>query len=159
MDKDIWIALYTQLNERSRWYTSQLWYISLAYIAVIGLGLEISFKLPRDLSIYAFIVLTVLSLAIFVQVVSIRHHICRNIKEMQKLENIHQVSISTKSNWILSFSTYMKIIPIIVCISFILIITERIDFDIPTIQNIRSIALLAIVMFVIFILIYDFLRD
>ncbi len=33
-----WTAYYEQLNVRSRWYSSQLWHVPFAYLAVAGFG-------------------------------------------------------------------------------------------------------------------------
>lgn len=39
-DRDVLRAQLTELNLRSRWYSSQLWYVSFAYIGVTGVAIS-----------------------------------------------------------------------------------------------------------------------
>lgn len=106
-DKDTW----TELNQRSRWYSSQLWYVPFAYIGIVGLGVEKVHNLPYPLSNLAYLMLAFFSLAVFVHVSSIKFYERRAVLSMQKLED--PVVSGGGASWYMSFASYMKLMLVV----------------------------------------------
>lgn len=109
-DKETW----KELNQRSRWYSSQLWYVPFAYIGIIGLGIEKLEKLdnlPFPLGNLAYLMMAFFSLAVFVHVCSLKFYERRAVLEMQKLEN--PVVSGGASKWYMSFASYMKLMLVV----------------------------------------------
>ena len=87
MNDDLRSTRYVQLNERSRWYTSQLWYVPFAYLGLVGLGLKEILALDPLPKLFALTVLGMLSLAIFVQVCSGKYFERRAVQTMKDMED------------------------------------------------------------------------
>ncbi|MCX5847254.1 MAG: hypothetical protein NTW12_13010 [Deltaproteobacteria bacterium] len=102
-DKETW----KELNQRSRWYSSQLWYVPFAYIGIVGLGVEKLHNLPHPLGNLAYLMLALFSLAVFVHVSSLKFYERRAVLNMQKLEN--PVVSGGGASWYMSFASYMKL--------------------------------------------------
>ena len=99
---------YAELNQRTRWYTSQLWYVPFAFIGILALGIDKINSLVEPLRSFAFLMLSFFSLAVYVHVTSLKFYERRNILAMQQLED--PVISGGVSPWYLSFITYMKLI-------------------------------------------------
>jgi len=106
-DKDTW----KELNQRSRWYSSQLWYVPFAYIGIIGIGVEKVHNLPYPLRNFAYLMLAFFSLAVFVHVSSLKFNERRAILSMQKLES--PVVSGGSTSWYMSFASYMKLMLVV----------------------------------------------
>lgn len=99
---------YEQLNQRTLWYTSQVWYVPFAFIGILAIGIEKINDLPGSLRSFAFLMLSLFSLAVYVHVSSLKFYEHKNILDMQRLED--PVISSGGSPWYLSFTAYMKLI-------------------------------------------------
>ena len=106
-EKETW----KELNQRSRWYSSQLWYVPFAYIGIVGLGIEKIHNLPRPLGNLAYLMLAFFSLAVFVHVSSLKFYDRRAVLNMQKLEN--PVVSGGGASWYMSFASYMKLMIVV----------------------------------------------
>ncbi len=108
---------YEQLNQRTRWYTSQLWYVPFAFIGILALGIEKINSLSEPLRSFVFLMLSFFSLSVFVHVSSLKFYERQNILAMQQLED--PVISRGVSPWYLSFTTYMKVILAFCALGFI----------------------------------------
>lgn len=117
MSDDKWNTQYEQLNERSRWYSSQLWYIPFAYVGIVGLGIEKIQSLPHPLDTLAYLMLSIFSFAVYVHVVSLKFYERRAVRAIQAMEN--PVVSGGGSPWHMSFASYMKIMLIIGSYAFL----------------------------------------
>lgn len=106
-DKETW----KELNQRSRWYSSQLWYVPFAYVGIVGLGVEKLHNLPRPLQNLAYLMLAFFSLAVFVHVSSLKFYERRAVLSMQKLES--PVVSGGGARWYMSFAPYMKLMLVV----------------------------------------------
>jgi len=120
MTDNKWNAQYNELNQRSRWYSSQLWYVPFAYIVIIGLGVEKISRLHKPLDSLAYLLICVFSFAVFVHIVSLKFYERRAVRAMQEMED--PVSSGGGSAWYMSFFSYMKVMLIIGCYSFLWIV-------------------------------------
>lgn len=118
MESERWKTKYEQLNQRSRWYSSQLWYVAFAYMALVGVGAEKLINLPDLQRGIGFIVLSIFSLAVFVHVTEIKHYERRAVVAMRKLEEGDNLS-KGGSPWTLSFYSYYAFLLIILTFVFI----------------------------------------
>jgi len=99
---------YEQLNQRTRWYTSQVWYVPFAFIGILVVGIERINTLSGSLRSFAFLMLSFFSLSVFVHISSLKFYERKSILAMQQLED--PVISQGGSPWYLSFTTYMKLI-------------------------------------------------
>lgn len=99
---------YEQLNQRTRWYTSQAWYVPFAFIGILAVGIEKINALSGSLRSFAFLMLSFFSLSVYVHVSSLKFYERKNVLAMQQLED--PVISGAGSPWYLSFTTYMKLI-------------------------------------------------
>lgn len=102
---------YEQLNERSRWYSSQLWYVPFAFIGILALGIDKLTALQEPLRSFAFIFLSLFSLAVYIHVTSLKFYERRCVLAMQRLEQ--PVVSGAGAPWYLSFNAYIKFILIV----------------------------------------------
>ena len=112
MDIDLWKVQYEQLNQRARWYSSQVWYIPFAYIGLIGIGLEKILSLPQPLMSIALVLMGIFSIAVFVHVSSIKYYERLAVREMRELERVQpkKKPISRGGScWYLSFAWYIRL--------------------------------------------------
>jgi hypothetical protein len=109
---------WEQLNLRSRWYSGQLWYVPFAFVGVVGLIFDNILKLAYPLNSFGFIFIGLLSLAVVVHIMSLRHYELKAVSNMRKLEQGDKIS-SGGSQWFLSFSLYIKFI---VCLTSLFLI-------------------------------------
>lgn len=86
MDNDKWTTQYEQMNMRSRWYGSQLWYVPFAYVAILGYGLQKMPALSGWQSNLLNFGLAIFSFGVFVHVVSLKYGERRAVRRMQQLE-------------------------------------------------------------------------
>ena len=96
-----------ELNRRSRWYSSQLWYVPFAYLGIVGLGVEKVSCLDHPLKNIAHAMLALFSLAVFVHICSLKYYERRVVKRMQDLED--PVVSGGGSPWYMSFTFYLKV--------------------------------------------------
>jgi hypothetical protein len=110
MAESNWSIRYEQQNERSRWYSSQLWYVPFAYLALVGIGLEKVQVFNEPLRGYAFFSLAVFSFAMFVHLCHLKFYERRAVHGLQLLEKEagNPVVSSGASPWYLSFIPYIK---------------------------------------------------
>lgn len=125
MNSDIWIARYEQLNERSRWYTSQLWYIPFAFVALVGLAVDKVLALPTPLQGLALALLALLSFATFVQMAAIKRYERRAVRAMQRLEKERSETVASGGAGpiVLSYTFYLRMIPLVASYVFIWLAT------------------------------------
>jgi hypothetical protein len=118
MTNDQWKSLYEQLNQRSRLYSSQLWYVPFAYIALVGIGMEKILAWPQPSKSFGLIFMGIFSIAVFVHVSSIKFLERRAVKKMRELEGDSPVSIGG-GYWYLSFAWYIRLLLFILSYFFI----------------------------------------
>lgn len=106
MNDDMRCALYDQLNQRSRWYSSQLWYVPFAYLGIVGFAVEKVPSLPEVLRSPSYFMLALFSLAVFVHVGALKYYERRAVRSMQNRED--PVESGGGSPWYMSFTSYMK---------------------------------------------------
>lgn len=125
MPESDWSIRYEQQNERSRLYSSQLWYIPFAYIALVGLGLEKVQALDEPLKGFAFFALAVFSFAIFVHLCELKFYERRAVLGLQLLEEEagKPVVSSGASPWYLSYIIYIKFLFALITYAFIVLFT------------------------------------
>lgn len=156
-----WNMKYEQLNQRSRWYSSQLWYIPFAYVGIVGIGLEKMLKLPYPLNSLGLILLGIFSISVFVHVSTIKFYERRAVRSMQNMEKEEEgKSISGGgSPWYLSFAWYIKLM---ICIASYIFIAYGI-FLVKMRQCERRLILVIILLdltiFYIFIVWKDHVRN
>jgi hypothetical protein len=156
MKDEIWIARYEQLNERSRWYTSQLWYVPFAYIALVGIGIEKVSALTGKTRGFGFAVLSLLSFGTFVHVLSVKYFERRAVRAMQKLETLSgETASGGGSKWFLSFSTYLTIIPLVAAYAFAWKATGVEIIASPYNWVVRSIALAVIAVLTVMVIVHN----
>ena len=117
MSDDKWNTQYDQLNQRSRWYSSQLWYVPFAYVGIVGVGIEKVNSLTDPLDNLAYLMLSVFSVGVYVHVVSLKFYERRAVRAMQTMEN--PVVSGGGSPWYMSFYTYMKAMLLVGSYSFL----------------------------------------
>jgi len=98
---------YKQLNERARWYSSQLWYIPFAYVGLIGIGIEKTLALISPFRSIAFIFLGIFSLSVYVHVTALKYYERRAVGSMRQMEN-NPIS-SGGSPWYMNFVWYTQL--------------------------------------------------
>lgn len=118
MANNHWETQYEQLNQRSRSYAAQLWYVPFAYIGLVGLGLEKILNWCQPLKSFGLILMGIFSIAVFVHVSSIKYLERRAVKSMRELEENGPISTGG-SRWYLSFAWYIRLILILLTYSFI----------------------------------------
>ena len=122
MDVDRWKVQYEQLNQRSRWYASQLWYVPFAYLGLIGVGLEKILTLPQPLKSIALVFLGIFSIAVFAHVSSVKHYerlAVRQMRELEKDQSEEKAISQGGSCWYLSFAWYVRLMLVILTYVFI----------------------------------------
>lgn len=107
MDDNRWNITYEQLNQRSRWYSSQLWYIPFAYLGIVGIGLEKILKLSYPLNSLGLVLFSIFSMSVFVHVSSIKFYERRTIRSMQEIED-KPISGGGRP-WYLSFDWHIRL--------------------------------------------------
>ena len=107
MDDNRWNITYEQLNQRSRLYSSQLWYIPFAYLGIVGIGLEKILKLSYPLNSLGLALFSIFSISVFVHVSSIKFYERRTLRRMQEIED-KPISGGDRP-WYLSFDWYIRV--------------------------------------------------
>jgi len=107
MDDNRWNITYEQLNQRSRWYSSQLWYIPFAYLGIVGIGLEKILKLSYPLNSLGLVLFSIFSISVFVHVSSIKFYERRTVRSMQEIED-KPISGGGRP-WYISFDWYIRL--------------------------------------------------
>jgi len=113
LDKD---RQYDQLNQRSRWYSAQLWYVPFAFVGIIALGIDKASAVPEPMKTFVFLILSFFSLAAFVHVKALKYYERRSVRAMQQLES--PVVSGGGSPWYMSFVLYIKIMLAIAVLGF-----------------------------------------
>ena len=105
-DKITW----EELNQRSRWYTAQLWYVPFAYVGIVGFAFDKIVNLPYPLNSFGLFLLGIFSIAVFVHVLALKFYERRAVSSMQEQELEGSRTISGGgSQWYLSFTWYIKV--------------------------------------------------
>jgi len=111
---------YEQLDERSRMYSPQLWYVPFAFVGMFALGIDKLTALKEEpLRAFAFIFLCLFSLAVYIHVTSLKFYERRCVLAMQRLEQ--PVVSGAGEPWYLSFDTYSEFILIVGALGLLLI--------------------------------------
>lgn len=125
MANDKWNVQYEQLNQRSRWYSSQLWYVPFAYVGLVGLGIEKIQRLPDPLDNLAYLMLSIFSVAVYIHVVSLKFYERRAVLGMQNMED--PVVSGGSGRWYMSFVTYIKLMLVVGSYSFVWFAAKDLD--------------------------------
>lgn len=113
MENSKWEKLYEQINQRSRWYSSQIWYIPFAFIGLTGIILGNIAKFDSPLKTTIYFILCFLSISVFVHVASLKYHERRSVSALKKLES-ELLNISGRGTiWYMSFVNYIKMLTMI----------------------------------------------
>lgn len=107
MNDNRWNITYEQLNQRSRLYSSQLWYIPFAYLGIVGIGLEKILQLSYPLNSLGLALFSIFSISVFVHVSSIKFYERRTVRSMQEIED-KPISGGGRP-WYLSFDWYIRV--------------------------------------------------
>ncbi len=87
-DKNILIQQLSELNSRSRWYTSRLWQVPFAYLGLTGLVLvNLADKSALGLSL-GFIVSAIFGVLVLVHIYGVRDGEKRAVKNLQDIESL-----------------------------------------------------------------------
>ncbi len=128
MSKELKLKKYEQLNQRSNWYSSQIWYIPFAYITIIGIVIG-KVVIDKNFSennyfYYSIILLGLFSNAIIIHILSLQFFERVMIKRLRD----EGFTISKGlSPFYLNFTTYMITILIIISFSFLNYGLNKID--------------------------------
>jgi hypothetical protein len=88
----------TELNNRSRWYSAELWQIPFAYLGLTGLIIvQIADKTPRHLGL-AFITAAVFGVFVIIHMFKIRKHEIRAVEDLQETEAKLNLKPTAKSS-------------------------------------------------------------
>jgi hypothetical protein len=102
-----WKTQYEQLNQRARWYSTQLWLVPFTYFGLIGVGFEkINAFKETYLKSTGLLLMAFFSLAIFVHVSSVKYYERKAVKAMKDLES-PPVS-SGGSPWYMNYVFFIK---------------------------------------------------
>ena len=112
-----WSTKFEQLNTRSRWYSSQLWYVPFAFIGIVGLSFEKVSNAEYPLNVLIFIIFGIFSISVFVHVSALKYYERRAVKSMQELEN--KVTSGGGSKWFISFAFYIRVMLLLASYFFI----------------------------------------
>ena len=107
MTESDWNTKYEQLNERARWYSSQLWYIPFAYVGLVGMGIDKIFSLTIPFKGIALIFLGIFSLSVYVHVSALKYYERRAVRSMQQMET--KPASGGASPWYVNFTWYTKL--------------------------------------------------
>jgi hypothetical protein len=109
--------IYSQLNERSRFYTKHIWQVPFAYIVVVAWAVE---KLPEIsnpfLCGFVTIGLGVFTISILVFVIHMKYYERRAVYALQEFDQ----SAGGGSRWFMSFAWYIRTLLILLAYSFFL---------------------------------------
>lgn len=117
------ITIYEQLNLRSRWYSSQLWYVPFAYVGIVGLFLKEIATSNNEVKSFGYLFLAAFSLAVYVHVLSLKYYERRAVAKMQKIEEKIYADNGTPSGggspWYLTYITYINTMIVIAIFAFL----------------------------------------
>jgi len=150
---------YTQLNERSRWYTKHLWQVPFAYVAIIAWSIE---KLPAvqtPLRGLITISLGFFSLSVLVFVIHLKYYERRAVRTLQEFEQNQITKPGGGSPWFISFAWYTRLLLIFAIYSFLIVGTY--DLGIPKEWTCPIIGgeALSVTVLIASILAYDYKRS
>lgn len=77
----------TELNNRSRWYASQLWQIPFAYLGLTGLTIASAAEKMSSQMPIVFLTCAVFGVCVLVHTFGIMDGVKRAVKNLQKIEN------------------------------------------------------------------------
>ncbi len=79
-----WRTQLKELNARSRWYTTQLWQVPLAFVGIVGVTVS---KLPEQEHHKAvFLLLVILGVAVFVHMLHLMKRLEAAVLALQRME-------------------------------------------------------------------------
>jgi len=87
------LSVLSELNNRSRWYSSQIWQIPFAYLGITGVLATLTLKdkpLPDSMDFfipYFFILFGIIGLLVFVHMIGLMNGEKRAVENLQALEN------------------------------------------------------------------------
>lgn len=108
--------IYSQLNERSRFYTKSIWQVPFAYIVVAAWAVEKLPAISSPLRGFVTIGLGVFTISILVFVIHAKYYERRAVEVLQKFDQ----SAGGGSRWFISFSWYIRALLILSAYSFFL---------------------------------------
>lgn len=125
----------TELNNRSRWYSAELWQIPFAYLGLTGLIIvQIANKKPEFLG-YTLISAAVFGIFVIIHMCKIRKNEIRAVKHLQKTEAELYLSPTTKLGSGLKIFQITIILAVFVYAIFGLYLSLKENRDKPTIQH------------------------
>jgi hypothetical protein len=107
MEDEKWKTQYEQLNQRARWYSTQLWVVPFTYLGLVGIGFEKISALKDTCSkSTGFLLMAFFSLAIFVHVSSVKYYERKAVKAIKDMEP--SAISSGGSPWYLNYAFFIK---------------------------------------------------
>jgi hypothetical protein len=148
--------IYTQLNERSRFYTKHIWQVPFAYVAIIAWAIE---KLPSmevPLRGMATIGLGVFTISALVFVLQMKYFERRAVAALQKFEQKQTIKAGGGSPWFFSFAWYILSMLVVATYSFFLM--GFANLGIPTSWEWKVLSLAAIILSILLVAIFRYDR-
>jgi len=108
--------IYSQLNERSRFYTKHIWQVPFAYIVVVAWSVEKLPAISSPLRGFVTIGLGVFTISILVFVIHMKYYERRAVDALQKFDQ----NARGGSLWFMSFAWYIRALLILSVYSFFL---------------------------------------
>ena len=109
MNDEFTSVMYTQLNERSRYYGKHLWQVPFFYVAVIAWCIE---KIPKldplgkEMSVFG---LSLFSFSVLLFVTELKYYARRSVLDMQEVEKRQgEVVSSGGDEWYMTFAFYTR---------------------------------------------------
>jgi len=154
-----WKTQYEQLNQRSRWYSTQLWAVPFTYLGLTGYGFGkiVSFENSNMKSI-GFFVMGIFSLAVFVHVSSIKYYERKAVNNMRALEQPSSWS-SGGSVWYMDYSWYIRALLLILSFFFIIIAVLTIKLSSQFQISLIILSLIVLIILYTFIILNNHCRN
>lgn len=149
---------YSELNERSRFYTRHIWQVPFAYVAIIAWAIE---KLPNispPLRGVVAIGLGVFTMSVLVFVTHMKYYERRAVASLQELEQDKKGKAGGGSPWFISFPWYVRLMLVFAVYAFFIVGSAYI-FCAQYRLLVGSLVALLLTIPVVYILRYDWIRS
>ena len=160
MEDEKWKTQYEQLNQRARWYSTQLWVVPFTYLGLVGLGFEkISALKESYIKSTGFLLMAFFSLAIFAHVSSVKYYERKAVKAMKDLEPSATSSSSGGSPWYLNYVFFIKTLLCFLSFFFTVIGIWSLAVDFKTKVSLLVLSLMILVVVYVLAIITDYCRN